>query len=95
MVRTSLNGTHLRAARDEDADSLIALVGAAYAEHDGCVLDLPGVDADLTAPASTAAARGGRWWVLERQGVIVGSVGAGAVDEHGVLELKRDRKSVV
>jgi putative acetyltransferase len=89
LARTSLDGTHLRAVRDEDADGLIALVGAAYAEHDGCVLDLPGVDADLTAPASTAAARGGRWWVLDRDGVIVGSVGAGAVDEHGVLELKR------
>jgi GNAT superfamily N-acetyltransferase len=89
LARTSLDGTHLRAVRDEDADGLIALVGAAYAEHDGCVLDLPGVDADLTAPASTAAARGGRWWVLDRDGVIVGSVGTGAVDEHGVLELKR------
>ncbi len=89
VVRTSLDGTHLRAVRDEDADGLIALVGAAYAEHDGCVLDLPGVDADLTAPASTAAARGGRWWVLEREGTIVGSVGAGPVDADDVLELKR------
>lgn len=89
LARTSLDGTHLRAVRDEDAEGLIALVGAAYAEHDGCVLDLPGVDADLTAPASTAAARGGRWWVLDREGVIVGSVGTGAVDEQGVLELKR------
>lgn len=89
MTRISLDGTHLRAVRDEDADGLIALIGAAYAEHDGCVLDLPGVDADLTAPASTAAARGGRWWVLERHGVIVGSVAAGPVDEDGVLELKR------
>ncbi|MFO7777948.1 MAG: putative glycolipid-binding domain-containing protein [Nitriliruptoraceae bacterium] len=89
MARTSLDGTHLRAVRDEDADGLIALVGAAYAEHDGCVLDLPGVDADLTAPATTAAASGGRWWVLEREGAIVGSVAAGPVDEHGVLELKR------
>ncbi|MFO7960142.1 MAG: putative glycolipid-binding domain-containing protein [Nitriliruptoraceae bacterium] len=89
VARTSLDGTHLRAMRDEDTDGLIALVGAAYAEYDGCVLDLPGVDADLTAPATTAAARGGRWWALEREGTIVGSVGAGPVDEHGVLELKR------
>jgi len=89
VARASLDGTHLRAVRDEDADGLIALIGAAYAEHDGCVLDLPGIDADLTAPASTAAARGGRWWVLEQHGVIVGSVGAGPVDQHGILELKR------
>jgi hypothetical protein len=49
----------LRPVEDGDRDALIALIGAAYDEHPGCVLDLPGVDADLCAPATTAAARGG------------------------------------
>ena len=89
MAPSPLDGTHLRAARDEDSDSLVALVAAAYAEHPGCVLDLPGVDHDLVAPATEAAARGGRWWVLERDGHIVGSIGTGPLNPDGVLELKR------
>lgn len=78
----------LREVRDEDADALIALVGQAYAEHPGCVLDLPGVDADLCAPATTAAARGGPWWVLVHDDEVVGSVGAGAPID-AMIELKR------
>ena len=89
MAPSPLDGTHLRAARDEDSHSLVALVTAAYAEHPGCVLDLPGVDHDLVAPATEAAARGGRWWVLERDGHIVGSIGTGPLNTDGVLELKR------
>lgn len=82
-------GLTLRNVRDDDAAALIALVGAAYAEHPGCVLDLPGVDADLRAPASTAAARGGPWWVLEHEGTVIGTVGAGPPDATGTIELKR------
>lgn len=78
----------LREVHDVDADALIALVGAAYAEHPGCVLDLPGVDADLCAPATTATARGGPWWVLVHDGAVIGCVGAGAPHD-GVIELKR------
>lgn len=81
--------TGLRTARDDDADGLIALVAAAYAEHPGCVLDLPGVDADLEDPATTAARRGGRWWVVERDGRIVATVGSGPLEDDGSLELKR------
>lgn len=79
----------LRPVRDTDTAELIALIGAAYAEYPGCVLDLPGVDDDLLAPATAAAAKGGRWWVLERAGRVLGSVGAGPVDGDGQVELKR------
>ena len=79
----------LRPVRDDDAGALIALIQAAYAEHLGCVLDLPGVDADLAAPATTAARRGGRWWVVERDGRLVATVGTGPLDDDGSLELKR------
>lgn len=74
---------------DDDAEGLIALVGSAYAEYPGCVLDLPGVDADLLRPATTAAARGGRWWVVEDDGGPVATVGAGALRPDGHVELKR------
>ena len=89
MERAPLQGLQLRAARDADADGLIRLVGEAYTEYAGCVLDLPGVDDDLPAPATTAARRGGRWWVLETDDEVVGSIGTGAPDADGTLELKR------
>lgn len=78
-----------REVRDADADDLAALVGAAYAEYPGCVLDLPGVDADLTAPASAAARTGGRWWVVIRDERAVATIGAGPRREDGSVELKR------
>lgn len=89
MGRVPMEGLHLRAVREDDAAGLIRLVVQAYDEHPGCVLDLPGVDDDLPHPASTAARRGGRWWVLDLNGTVVGSIGTGAPDRHGTLELKR------
>jgi putative acetyltransferase len=78
-----------RAVTDADADALTALIGAAYDEHPGCVLDLPGVDDDLPTPATAAARRGGRWWVVVDGEDVVASVGTGPVTEDGSLELKR------
>ncbi|MFA9446877.1 putative glycolipid-binding domain-containing protein [Egicoccus sp. AB-alg6-2] len=83
------DGLVLRAIRDADGDQLVHLVGAAYAEYPGCVLDLPDLDDDLPVPATTAARRGGRWWVVEDVGTIVASVGTGAPDDDGRVELKR------
>ncbi|MEX1177194.1 MAG: putative glycolipid-binding domain-containing protein [Nitriliruptor sp.] len=78
----------LRRVTDADAERLTTLIAGAYAEHPGCVLDLPGVDDDLPAPATTAARRGSPWWVIERDGEVVASVGAGPrVDDS--VELKR------
>jgi GNAT superfamily N-acetyltransferase len=80
----------VRAAVDTDADALVSLIGDAYAEYPGCVLDLPDLDADLLAPAAAAAARGGRWWVVQdAAGRIVASVGTGPRQPDGTLELKR------
>jgi GNAT superfamily N-acetyltransferase len=79
----------LRRAVDADADAVTDLVAAAYAEHPGCVLDLPGVDDDLPAPGTTAARRGSPWWVVERDGRVVATVGAGPLARDGSVELKR------
>lgn len=83
------DGLVLRPARDDDGAQLVDLVGAAYAEYPGCVLDLPDLDDDLPVPATTAARRGGRWWVVEDEGRLVASVGTGAPDHDGTVELKR------
>ncbi|MFA9432494.1 putative glycolipid-binding domain-containing protein [Egicoccus sp. AB-alg2] len=79
----------LRPVRDDDGPQLVALIGAAYDEYPGCVLDLPDLDDDLPTPATTAARRGGRWWVLEDDGAVVASVGTGALDDDCRVELKR------
>lgn len=89
-----LTAAVVRAVTDDDAAGLIALIGAAYDEHPGCVLDLPGVDADLTAPASSALARGVHWWVVVEDGVVVASVAHGPLvdpEDRGApeVELKR------
>jgi GNAT superfamily N-acetyltransferase len=79
----------LRPVDDVDAAGLTRLVGDAFAEHPGCVLDLDGLDADLLAPATAAARAGARWWVLDGPGPgLAATVGAGA--PHGdTVELKR------
>lgn len=79
----------LRRATDEDAEQLITLVGAAYDEHPGCVMDLPGIDDDLPAPGTVAGRRGSPWWVVERAGRIVATVGAGPLSARNAVELKR------
>lgn len=59
----------LRAMRPDDSTGIIALVGAAYDEYAGCVLDLPGVDADLPELADRLVRLGGQGWVVEHTGL--------------------------
>lgn len=85
-------GGRLRPVRDDDAPRLTELVGDVYAEYPGCVLDLPGVDADLIAPRTTVEARGGDWWLVEDdEGQAVATCGWAPVegDEGAAIELKR------
>lgn len=66
----------VRHAADYDSAGLISLIGGCFAEYPGCVLDLPGIDAWMLAPASAYNA-GGRLWVVEldRDGELVACVG--------------------
>ena len=78
----------LRDARDDDADGLIALIAGCYAEYPGCVLDVDGEAPELRGIATAFARRDGRFWVAERGGGIVGSVGCAPADGvAGALEL--------
>lgn len=79
----------LRRVTNTDADALIAIVGAAFDEYPGCVLDLADLDADLVNPATTAGRSGTAWWVVERAGEVVATVSAGSLDDEGQVELKR------
>ncbi len=91
---TTIDGLSLRDLRPDDAPAVIALVERAYAEYPGCVLDLPGVDADLPHLADVWRAAGGRGWVLEDGDEVVACVGLAPVeprpgDRGPRVELKR------
>jgi putative acetyltransferase len=79
----------LRDATDDDADGLIALIGAVFDEYPGCILDVDGEMPELRRIASTFAEAGGRFWVAERDGRVVGSIGWSPAKEPGGLELKK------
>lgn len=86
---TTIDGLTLRDLRADDAPAVIALVECAYGEHPGCVLDLPGVDADLPDLAARLRAAGGRGWVLSDDDEVVACVGLAPVPDGGRIELKR------
>ncbi len=78
----------IRDARDEDAEQLISLIEACYADYEGCVLDVEHEAPELRAIASTHAEQGGRFWVAERNGELVGCAGL-APGKDGTMELKK------
>lgn len=88
---TTPTGDRLRPVKDADADAVTALVAGVYAEYPGCVLDLPGVDADLAAPRATIDAKQGDLWVVEDEhGQVVAMCGWTPVAERPqAIELKR------
>lgn len=89
-------GLTLRTVSDADGPALTALIGAAYDEFACGPMDPGGFDADLDRPATHAARRGRRWWVVTRTaarastpGAVVASVRHSPMDERGVVELQR------
>lgn len=79
----------IRPGLDSDSPGLIELVGGCFAEYEGCKLDLAGIDAALTAPATAFEAEHGRFWVAEVQGRIIGSIGYAIKDDGRTVELKK------
>ena len=63
----------IRDARDEDGDALIALIEACWAAYPGCFLDVDGESPELRRFASHYAGKGGRAWIAECSGKVVGS----------------------
>jgi putative acetyltransferase len=79
----------IRFARDEDGPSLIRLIGDAFAEYPGCMLDVDGEMPELRRIASAFATLGGQFWVAEQRGAIVGSVGWAAGPARATVELRK------
>ena len=82
-------GLVIRAARDDDADALIALIASCYAEYPGCILDVDHEAPELRAIASAYRDRGGAFWVAENDGSVVGCVGIAAASEPGGVALEK------
>jgi putative acetyltransferase len=79
----------VRDARDADAEGLIALIGAVFAEYPGCVLDVDGEIPELRAIRTAFEGWGGRFWVAELEGRIVGSVGLVPAEGGRGAELRK------
>lgn len=78
----------IREARDEDAERLIELIEACYSEYDGCVLHVDEETPELRHIATAHQQQGGRFWVAEHDGELVGSAGLVA-GKNGVVEMKK------
>lgn len=79
----------LRTARDDDADGLIELIGSVFAEYPNCVFDVDGELPELRRIASAFREMNGRFWIAERGGRVVGSIGFAPSTEVGGIELKK------
>ena len=73
MTRDLLPG--LRPVRDSDARALQLLVAGCFAEYEGAVLELDGLDAWMSAPATNLAAKGATLWVLPAGAELAGCGG--------------------
>ena len=83
-----------RPAHDSDRDALIELIGSAYAEYPGCVLDVEREEPDLLVIASAYARYQGEFWVTidAVAGALVASAGylpSPAPEYRGWLQLRK------
>ena len=68
-----MNEILIRDARDEDGDALIVLIEACWADYPGCFLDVDSENPELRRFASYYTGKGGRAWIAELSGKVVGS----------------------
>ena len=76
----------IRDGSDSDGAALGQLIAGVFAEYEGCVFaadEFP----ELAGVASHFRQRGGRLWVAEDGGALVGSIAAAPSHEPGVFEL--------
>ncbi|MEO8713816.1 MAG: GNAT family N-acetyltransferase [Acetobacteraceae bacterium] len=64
----------IRTGRDADAEGLIELIGACWAEYPGCVMDVDAEAPELRALATYMRERNGALWAAEANGRVVGTI---------------------
>lgn len=80
--------TTIRPGSDTDADAIIALIGACWAQYPGVMMDVDGEMPELRALASYYASKGGAFWVAEDGGRITGMI-ATVPHDAGAWEICR------
>ncbi len=78
----------LRPARDDDSAAILALHADVFAEYDGCVM-VESEYPELARPATSFAAMGGRFWVVEDEQGLAATVAVTPEHEPGVYELRK------
>ncbi len=79
----------IRPGRDDDAQGFIALIGTAWAEFPGFVVDVDAEMPELRALASHFAGSGGTLWAAEADGRIVGMVATRPLRHDEAFEICR------
>ena len=79
----------LRDGLDSDADGFIALIGACWGEYPGCILDVDGEVPELRALGTYFRDQGGRLWVAEQDGRIIGMIATRPLKEDAAWEICR------
>jgi putative acetyltransferase len=77
------NDLIVRDAVDADSEGVIRLIAEIFDEYEGMILDVDTEEPELRAPASSFE----RFWVLERDGAVCGSIACTRKGDH--LELKK------
>lgn len=78
----------IRPAVDADGVGIARLIAAVFGEYDGCPFVIAEFQ-ELAAPASHYEKRGGRLFVAEKDGAIVGSFAVSSPDGDGVFEINK------
>lgn len=78
----------IRHAVDADGAGIARLIAAVFGEYEGCPFVLAEFP-ELAAPASHYEKRGGRLFVAEDKGAIVGTFAISSPDEDGVFEINK------
>ena len=79
----------IRAGADSDSDGFVRLIGDAWAEYPGCVMDVDAEMPEMRALASHFAAQGGALWAAEQDGRLVGMVATRPLREDQAYEICR------
>lgn len=79
----------MREATDSDGDAVAAVIARCFADYPGIVFDRAAEFPELDAIASHFVAGGGRMWLAERDGCVVGSLAIATSDEPQVMELHK------
>ena len=79
----------IRAASDDDADGLIALIDGCWSEYSGLILDVDREEQQLRAIATHFQARNGQFWVAQLGQDIVGCVGVAPASDPAGAELHK------